>query len=96
MNNPHDVIIQPHISEQSMRAMEEDNWYTFKVADKANKPEIKKAIETIFDVKVEKVTTNKMPSKNRRMGYHEGTTTAWKKARIKLSSDDHIEIFEGM
>ncbi len=96
MNNPHDIIIQPHISEQSMRAMEEENWYTFKVADNANKSEVKKAVEKIFDVKVEKVTTNKMPSKNRRMGYHEGTTSPWKKARVKLSSDDHIEIFEGM
>ena len=96
MNNPHDIIIQPHISEQSMMAMEEDNWYTFKVAINANKPEIKKAVEKIFNVGVEKVTTNRMPGKTRRMGRNVGTTAAWKKARVKLAADDHIEIFEGM
>ncbi|MCK8826238.1 50S ribosomal protein L23 [Natroniella acetigena] len=96
MKNLRDVIIAPHISERSMMDMEEKNWYTFKVQLKANKTEVKKAIEEIFDVKVEKVTTNRMPSKKRRMGYHEGRTAEWKKARVKLAEDNRIDIFEGI
>ncbi|OCL27837.1 LSU ribosomal protein L23P [Orenia metallireducens] len=95
MKDPRDIIIAPHISERSMMDMEE-NWYTFKVAIKANKPEIKKAIEKIFDVNVEKVTTNRMPGKKRRMGYTQGKTSNWKKARVKLAEGDSIEIFEGV
>ncbi|GAB6138721.1 50S ribosomal protein L23 [Halanaerobaculum tunisiense] len=91
-----DIVIAPHISEKSMADMEERNWYTFKVVLDANKPQIKQAIEEIFDVQVDKVTTCKMPSKKRRMGRHEGTTAAWKKARVKLAADDTIEIFEGV
>ncbi|MCK8816206.1 50S ribosomal protein L23 [Natroniella sulfidigena] len=96
MKNLRDVIIAPHISERSMMDMEETNWYTFKVQLKANKTEIKKAIEEIFDVKVEKVTTNRMPGKKRRMGHHEGRTAEWKKARVKLAEDNRIDIFEGI
>ncbi len=96
MKNPRDIIIAPHISERSMMDIEEKNWYTFKVDLRANKIEIKKAIQDIFDVRVEKVTVCRMPGKNRRMGYTEGRTSDWKKARVKLAQDDRIEIFEGM
>lgn len=96
MKNPRDIIIAPHISEKTMMDMEEKNWYTFKVDLKANKSEIKKAVQDIFDVKVERVTTCRMPGKNRRMGYHEGKTSDWKKARVKLSQDDRIDIFDGV
>ncbi|KXS45767.1 MULTISPECIES: 50S ribosomal protein L23 [unclassified Candidatus Frackibacter] len=96
MRKPRDIIIQPHISEKAMFDIETKNWYTFKVVLDANKPEIKKAIEEIFDVKVEKVTTNRMSGKKRRMGVHEGRRADWKKARVKLAEGDRIEIFEGM
>lgn len=95
MKDPRDIIIAPHISERSMMDMEE-GWYTFKVDIKANKPTIKKAIEKIFDVNVDKVTTNRMPGKKRRMGYSQGRTSNWKKARVKLAEGDRIEIFEGV
>ncbi|MGM0501322.1 MAG: 50S ribosomal protein L23 [Bacillota bacterium] len=94
--NLRDVIVEPHISEKTMMDMEEDNWYTFKVAVKANKPQIKKAVESIFDVSVQKVTTCRMPGKKRRLRYKQGTTSEWKKARVKLAADDNIEIFEGV
>ena len=94
--NKHDVIIAPHVSEQSMEDMEEKNWYTFEVDLEANKPQIKKAIEEIFEVKVNKVTTCRMPSKPRRQGLTEGRTSEWKKARVKLAEGDSIEIFEGV
>ncbi|AGB40203.1 ribosomal protein L23 [Halobacteroides halobius DSM 5150] len=96
MKDLRDVIIAPHISEKSMEDMEEQNWYTFKVAIKANKSEIKQAVQQAFDVKVKKVTTCRMPGKKRRRGYHEGRTSEWKKARVKLSEDDRIDIFEGV
>jgi large subunit ribosomal protein L23 len=96
MRESRDIIIQPHISEKAMMDMEDKNWYTFKVVLDSNKTEIKKAIEDIFDVKVKKVTTNRMPGKKRRMGVHEGKRPDWKKARVKLSEEDRIEIFEGM
>ncbi len=96
MKDPRDIIIAPHISERSMMDMEATSWYTFKVDLKANKPEIKKAIEKIFDVKVKRVTTNRMPGKNRTMGRNQGRTPEWKKARVKLAEGDSIEIFEGV
>lgn len=94
--DPRDIIIAPHISERSMIDLEKDNFYTFKVDLRANKTEIKKAVETIFDVKVEKVNTMRMLGKKRRMGYHQGRTPNWKKAKVKLADGDSIEIFEGM
>ncbi|MBM7557831.1 50S ribosomal protein L23 [Halanaerobacter jeridensis] len=94
--NLRDVIIEPHISEKTMMDMEENNWYTFKVALNSNKSQIKDAVEDIFDVTVKKVTTCRMPGKKRRLRYNEGTTAEWKKARVKLSEDDNIEIFEGV
>ena len=94
--NLRDVIIEPHISEKTMADMEEDNWYTFKVALNSNKPQIKDAVEDIFDVKVKKVTTCRMPGKKRRLRYNEGMTSEWKKARVKLAEGDNIEIFEGV
>ncbi|GAB6099849.1 50S ribosomal protein L23 [Halanaerocella petrolearia] len=91
-----DIIIAPHISEKSMEDMEEKNWYTFKVDLNANKPQIKRAVQEIFNVKVDKVTTCRVSGKKRRRGYHEGRTSDWKKARVKLATDDTIDIFEGV
>lgn len=94
--NIHDIIIAPHVSEESMADMEERNWYTFEVALEANKPQIKEAVQEIFEVKVEKVTTCRMPGKKRRRGYTEGSTPEWKKARVKLAEGDTIDVFEGV
>jgi large subunit ribosomal protein L23 len=91
-----DVIVAPHISEESMEDMEDRNLYTFEVDLKANKPQIKKAVEEIFEVKVNKVTTCRMPGKKRRRGYTVGSTPEWKKARVKLAEGDTIDVFEGV
>lgn len=96
MKDARDIIIQPHISEKSMAAIEKSNTYTFKVALKAGKTEIKKAVEEIFGVKVMKVTTARMPGKTKRMGVHVGKTPEWKKAMVRLAEGDRIEIFEGI
>ena len=78
MLNAYDIIISPIVTEQSMEQMEE-NKYTFKVAKGANKSEIKKAVETIFGVKVEKVNTMNRRGKTRRVGMTRGKNSDWKR-----------------
>ena len=96
MKTAYDIIIKPVITEQSMEATEEKK-YVFQVANDANKIEIKKAIEEIFGVKVEKVNTIRMDGKEKRMGVHIGRRANWKKAMVKLTADSKtIEFFEGM
>ena len=96
MKTAYDIIIKPVITEQSMEATEEKK-YVFQVATDANKIEIKKAIEEIFGVKVEKVNTIRMDGKEKRMGVHVGRRANWKKAMVKLTADSKtIEFFEGM
>ena len=94
--NMHDIIIKPIVSEKSMDQLA-DRKYTFKVALNANKIEIAKAVESIFGVKVEKVTTSRVRGKMKRMGVHMGKRSDWKKATVKLTADSKtIEFFEGM
>ena len=96
MTYAHDIIIRPIISEQSMEQIA-DKKYTFVVKKDANKIEIKKAIEEVFGVKVEKVTTLNMLGKLKRMGRSEGRRAVWKKAVVKLTADSKtIEFFDGM
>ncbi len=97
MKNVHDIIIRPIITENSMDQLQ-DRKYTFAVAKKANKIEIKQAIEAIFPgVKVEKVATMNMLGKIKRMGRSEGRTANWKKAIVTLTeSSKTIEFFEGL
>ena len=96
MKTAYDIIIKPIITEQSMEATEEKK-YVFQVATDANKIEIKKAVEEIFGVKVEKVNTIRMEGKEKRMGVHVGRRANWKKAMVKLTAESKtIEFFEGM
>ena len=76
----------------------EDKKYVFQVAIDANKVEIKKAVEEIFGVKVEKVNTIRMEGKEKRQGAAPaGRRASWKKAMVKLTADSKtIEFFEGM
>jgi large subunit ribosomal protein L23 len=96
MKTAYDIIIKPIITEQSMEATEEKK-YVFQVANDANKIEIKKAVEEIFGVKVEKVNTIRMEGKMKRQGMFVGRRASWKKAMVKLTADSKtIEFFEGM
>ena len=96
MRIPHDIVIKPIITEESMEDMAYGK-YTFKVDRRANKSEIKKAIENVFDVKVKKVNTMNMLGKEKRMGIHIGRRPSWKKAIVTLTEDSNrIEFFEGM
>ena len=90
----HDIIKRPIITEQSMEGVA-DKKYTFEVDKSANKIQIKKAVEEIFKVKVQKVTTINYIGKNKRMGVHFGKRPDWKKAVVKLTADSKtIELFE--
>jgi large subunit ribosomal protein L23 len=96
MKAPQDIVIRPIITERSMRDMEE-NKYTFVVSKKANKIEIKKAVEELFGVKVDSVNVVNYMGKMRRMGRNIGRKASWKKAFVKLAEGSKkIEFFEGM
>ena len=91
-----DIIIKPVLTEKSYDMMA-DKRYVFEVAPKATKTQIKTAVEAIFDVKVEKVNTVSMKAKNKRVGYHFGKTSEWKKAIVSLTADSKtIEFFDSM
>ena len=91
-----DIIIRPVITEKTMADMEEDK-YTFEVAKKSNKSEIKKAIEEIFSVKVAKVNTMNMAGKVKRQGMNVGKRPDWKKAIVTLApGSEPIEFFDSM
>jgi large subunit ribosomal protein L23 len=95
MRDSRDIIIRPLISEKSSDLME-DNKYTFVVSGRANKIEIKRALEEIFDVKVKAVNTANFKGKKKRLGrYPEGKQPSWKKAIITLAEGSKpIELFE--
>ena len=97
MRSAYDIVLRPIISEQSTEHVELKK-YVFEVARDANKIEIKKAVEEIFDVEVTKVTTLNMKGKKKRVGrYPHGNRKDWKKAVVKLTDGSKtIEFFEGL
>ncbi len=91
-----DIVIRPIITEKAMQGIAAKK-YTFEVAKDANKIEIAKAVEELFNVSVEKVSTVNVRGKLRRQGRNQGYTRAWKKAYVTLKPDSkEIEFFEGM
>ena len=94
--DPHQVIIRPVISEKSYNLIETEGQYTFQVDRRANKNQIKQAVEQAFDVKVHKVNTANMKSKPKRQGITRGRTANWKKAVVRLQAGERIELFEGV
>ena len=95
MRTAQDIILKPIITEDSMERLQ-DGKYTFKVAKDANKIEIAKAVEELFDVKVAKVNTISVKGKMKRMGRSVGYRLDWKKAIVTLEGEKTIEFFEGM
>ncbi|NSL52590.1 50S ribosomal protein L23 [Calidifontibacillus erzurumensis] len=94
MKDPRDIIKRPVITERSTELMA-DKKYTFEVDTRANKTEVKQAVETIFGVKVEKVNIQNYKGKFKRVGRFTGTTPKRKKAIVKLTADSkEIEFFE--
>lgn len=87
------VIIRPLITEQGMHFANTKSAYSFEVDKKANKSQIKNAVEKIYNVKVQKVRTANRQGKVRRRGRNFGQTSSWKKAVVYLKPDFHIDLF---
>lgn len=101
MREAHDVIISPVVTEKSTGQMEMDNVYTFIVNEKSNKIDIARAVETLWDVTVEDVRTMRYPGKQRRAflghlakNWNIGRRPSFKKAVVRLSEGDSIELYE--
>lgn len=94
MKNPRDVIKRPVITERTSEFVDKLT-YVFEVDIKANKTEIKQAVEQIFKVKVAGVNTMRVPAKPKRYGRYNGYTSEWKKAIVKLAEGSKpLEFFE--
>jgi large subunit ribosomal protein L23 len=96
MKDLYQVVKRPVITEKSNKQKELSNQIAFEVDRKANKIEIKQAIEKLFNVKVLKVNTFRIEGKEKRVRMTKGKTRHWKKAIITLRAGDHIEFFEGV
>ena len=94
MTDPRAVVRRALITEKGTALRELRNQYHFEVARDANKIEIKRAIETIFSVKVGSVRTQQLRGKVRRQGRYSGKRSDWKKAIVTLLPDQKIELFE--
>ena len=95
MANPaqyYDVVRRPIVTEKSTSMQSMRNQFTFEVARSANKVEVKKAIETLFSVKVVKVNIVNLPAKQKRTFGRPGATKPWKKAVVTLKKGDSIDI----
>lgn len=92
MSNYRDVIKAPIITEKSADLAQNKNTITFSVDVKANKTQIKQAVEAIFNVKVDSVNTINVKPKKKRVGRYMGKTARIKKAIVKLSEGSSIEL----
>jgi large subunit ribosomal protein L23 len=94
--NVYEVIQRPLVTEKSNIAREENNVVTLAVDPRANKHDIRRAVEALFDVNVVAVHTMVQPRKTRRVGKHQGRKSEWKKAIVRLAEGHTIEFFEGV
>ncbi|MCA6071505.1 MAG: 50S ribosomal protein L23 [Endomicrobium sp.] len=86
------IVKRPIVTEKAALLKEKDNKYTFVVNKDANKFQIKQAIESLFNVKVESVHTSNYVGKSKRMGVHSGYKSDWKKAIVKLGAGQEIQV----
>ncbi len=93
--HPYDVIIRPLITEKAT-ILAGDSKYAFQVDTRANKIQVKRAVETAFNVKVTKVNTMNVHGKRSRVGARATKAPDWKKAIVTLADGDTIQIFEGI
>lgn len=89
------VLRNPVVTEKAT-ILRDGNTYTFRVDPRANKVQIRQAVESIFDVKVDSVRTLTVHRKPKRQGQFQGSTSAWKKAYVKLRSGESIDLIENL
>ena len=92
----YEVLKRPLITEKSTGVLQGLNKYAFEVAEGANKPQIKAAVEKAFKVSVVGVNVSHVPGKMRRFGRRPTMTPSWKKAVVTLKAGEIIEFFEGV
>jgi large subunit ribosomal protein L23 len=85
------VLVAPHVSEKAARVSEQGNQMVFRVARDATKPEIKAAVELMFEVKVDAVQVVNVAGKTKRFGGRKGQRSDWKKAYVKLAQGQTID-----
>ncbi|MEG3639792.1 50S ribosomal protein L23 [Magnetococcus sp. PR-3] len=90
----YNVLVRPLVTEKSTMQLEKGNQISFAVATWANKPQIKKAIETIYSVKVEAVQVSNVKGKAKRFGKLEGKRKDWKRAVVRLQEGQSIDLFD--
>lgn len=95
MEEIYSVIKRPLITEKSNRQKESQNQYFFEVNRKANKIEIRRAVEQLFRVKVDRVNVSRVHGKVKKLGRNVGRRPDWKKAVVSLRKGDRIDFFEG-
>ncbi|MBV8063590.1 MAG: 50S ribosomal protein L23 [Nevskia sp.] len=91
----HRIILAPVVSEKSTRSAEKHNQAVFKVLPDARKPEIKAAVEKLFNVKVEAIRTLNVKGKTKRFGASMGVRSDWKKAYVTLAEGQEIDFLGG-
>ncbi len=96
MKTSYEVLLSPLLTEKGTLLKEKDNKVLFKVARDANKIEIKKAVEEIFKVKVNRVTTINCKGKKKRLGRYEGKRPDWKKAVVVLKEGEKLDFIDGI
>jgi large subunit ribosomal protein L23 len=96
MKGADQIVLRPLLTEKGTRLKEEANQYLFRVAPRANKVEIKQAIEALFKVTVLDVKTMRVEGKVKRLGRFQGRRPSWKKAVATLKPGDSIDLYEGV
>ena len=84
------VLLGPHVSEKATALAEGGNQVVFKVRGDASKVDVRRAVELLFEVKVQRVTVARMPAKTKRFGQRAGTRAGWKKAYVRLAPGQDI------
>lgn len=90
---PHEVIVRPLVTEKGTHRATRNNQYAFEIHPLATKTDVRRAVEELFHVKVDKVMTQNRKGKKRRYRYRAGETSNWKKAIVKLDSEHRIDFF---
>ena len=90
---PHQIIVRPLVTEKGMHKANRCNAYAFEINPMAGKDDVRRAVETLFDVKVVCVRTQNRKGKPRRSRYRQGVTKCWKKAIVTLNPEHRIDFF---
>ena len=90
---PHQVIVRPLVTEKGVHRAARNNQYAFEIHPQATKTDVRRAVEELFNVEVDKIMTQNRRGKTRRYRYRYGVTSNWKKAVVKLSPEHRIDFF---